>query len=176
MSKYAVSILAIFLGTLVVGFVTLLSSPPPSLWRVEYVNMAWEGKWSPENLLENSDYLVAIVFTPNNESIHKAGELGYIMLSGVEEFETLNISVVFIGVLGDYESYKKFLIENSRIFLGFTWLWSDRQSLMNYVSGEGNLTVILYKVEDDSPVEVRRLVDPDGDRLSKAILRVIESG
>ncbi len=173
MRKAAYLLLGIFILSIGLLFLLFYEPPPPSIWGDKYINMFYEGEASIDHILEKSDYVILVIFTPNNESLEKVGRIARSLASGKDDLLAVNAKAVFIAVKGNYSLYRQFLINDSKMFLAHLWVWSDRQSLFKYISGEENVTVILYSVVAGEAKEFKRLTDPKGQDIFDALQREI---
>jgi len=139
MRKAPLIVMGVLVGFLFISFLSLIRSPPPSLWDDTVINMAGEAEFKLDRYLSNKRAVILVVFKPGNVD----GDYAW-----YREFLITTPHVFQRGIL---------------------WLWTDKQSYFNYVHDEDGVTIFFYKRTEEGFEEIRSFTNPDKDVLKRRI-------
>jgi len=170
MRKAPLIVMGVLVGFLFISFLSLIRSPPPSLWDDTVINMAGEAEFKLDRYLSNKRAVILVVFKPGNGSAEWVTNITKQFMNMKLLAELEEVGVIFLGVDGDYAWYREFLITTPHVFQrGILWLWTDKQSYFNYVHDEDGVTIFFYKRTEEGFEEIRSFTNPDKDVLKRRI-------
>lgn len=137
-------ILFVFITALLGIFISRMESKP-GLMDEDFLNIALDKKMKIRDIVLRNDFTVVVFFRAQKIDDKK-------FLNELLKFKSMELGlkyrIVMLGIDGDYNSYYQFLINNTRYFLAFTWLYTDNTNYFSYIEEPGSFNVYILWMED----------------------------
>ena len=137
-------VLFVFVTALVGIFMSRIESKP-GLMDEDFLNIALNREVKLKKIVLNKDFTLVVFFRAQNFEDKKP-------LNELLTFKSIDLGVdygiVMLGIDGNYNSFRQFLMDNTRYFLAFTWLYTNNTNYFRYVEEPGSLNVYVFWVED----------------------------
>ena len=137
-------VLFVFVTALVGIFISRIESKP-GLMDEDFLNIALNREVKLKKIVLNKDFTLVVFFRAQNFEDKKP-------LNELLTFKSIDLGVdygiVMLGIDGNYNSFRQFLMDNTRYFLAFTWLYTNNTNYFRYVEEPGSLNIYVFWVED----------------------------
>ena len=133
MAKRSKALPLILLLVFILGLVGIYLStinPPPSLEDAKLYNLGTDREIYLRDLISKKDFSIIVFIKAGDTPLEKVTKtMSKLKESGL----TYRFNIIFIGIDGDFKTYKDFLYNNPKIFIPFVWLYTNNTNYFDYM-------------------------------------------
>ncbi len=137
-------VLLVFITALVGIFVSNLETKP-GIMDEDFLNLIMDRNIKLKDIIPKNDFTILVFFRA--QAFENKSPLDNLL-----KLKSLNLKadygIVMLGIDGDYNSYREFLMKNAKYFLSFTWLYTNNTNYFRYVEESGELNIYVFWIED----------------------------